>query len=115
MSNNVNAPRDGNAVPTALFAQQGATTFVAPGQIDQITGRILVDVSGGTGNAFTYNEIVSGSGTTFTLANTPISGLYAIYGQGQRLYPTTDFTISGAVITTVNSWLAGNLLADYQY
>lgn len=112
---NKNSPHDDNYVAAVLFAQQGATSFVAPGQIDQITGRILVDVSGGTGNAFTYNEIVSGSGTTFTLANTPVSGLYAIYGQGQRLYPTADFTISGAVITTVNSWLAGNLLADYQH
>ena len=192
---NVNFPRDDNAVPTAGFAIQGATQFVAPGQIDQLTGRILVDISGNvTGNTvnmeipvgtvngintiftvqnlpifvdtsgqvnvsstqdgtnygfvvsgsapsytltftnaptqtphsfynantslsgqFVENEIVSGSATTFTLAHTPIVGSQAIYAQGQRLVPTTDYTISGAVITTVSSWVPGNLLADYQY
>lgn len=113
---NVNSQADDNFVRTAMFVQQGATQFVAPGQIDQITGRILVDVSGGGGgNNFTYNEIVSGSGTSFTLAHTPVSGLLAVYGQGQRLSPTADYTISGAVITTTNSWGAGQILSDYQY
>lgn len=70
----------------------------------------------GTASGFVYNEIVSGSGTSFTLANLPIAGTQAIYGQGQRLYPgmTKDYTISGANITTTDSWLAGQILADYQ-
>lgn len=68
----------------------------------------------GSGTAV-YNEIVSGSGTTFTLANTPTAGTERIYGQGQRLYPTTDYTISGAVITTINSWLTSQILADYNH
>ena len=59
MSRNYNAPRDDNAVPTAIFAQQGAVSFVAPGQIDQITGRILVDISGGTNTSGT--EIPTGT------------------------------------------------------
>ena len=111
---NVNFPRDDNAVPTAGFAIQGATQFVAPGQIDQVTGRILVDVAGGINN-FAINEIVSGSGTSFTLAHTPVSGTVAVYGQGQRLYPTTDYSILGANITTVNSWVATQILSDYQF
>ena len=71
--------------------------------------------SGGSTNNFVYNEVVSGSGTSFTLANTPIAGSVALYGQGQRLFLTIDYTISGANIMTVNSWLAGEILADYQY
>lgn len=73
--------------------------------------------SGGGSSSGTsvFNEVVSGSGTTFTLAHTPISGTQAIYALGQRLTLTVDYTISGAVITTVSSWLAGQILADYKY
>ena len=81
------------------IAKTGATTFS--------------DTSGG--NNFVYNEIVSGSGTTFTLAYTPVAGMFALFAQGQRLYPPADYTLAGAVITTVNSWLAGNILCDYQH
>jgi len=77
-------------------------------------GSILADYSIDEGEGFIYNEIVSGSGTSFTLAHTPISGTQELYGNGQRLYPITDYTISGASITTVNSWLAAQILADYQ-
>lgn len=61
------------------------------------------------------NEIVSGSGTSFTLASTPALGTEHIYGNGQRLTPGgVDYTISGASITTVNSFSAGTILADYK-
>lgn len=60
-------------------------------------------------------EVVAGLGTTFTLAFTPKAGTLALYGQGQRLYLSTDYTISGAVITTVDSWLAKQILADYSH
>ena len=60
------------------------------------------------------NEIVSGSGTSFTLANIPSVGP-ALYGLGQRLFPNSDYTISGVTITTTNSWLSGQILADYQH
>lgn len=43
------APRDENFVPTALFEVDGAPGTVMPGQINQITGRILVNGSGGGG------------------------------------------------------------------
>lgn len=82
---------------------------------DPLTGRLLVDLSGGGSNTFVYNEVVSGSANTFTLAHTPITGLYAVYANGQRLTPTVDYSISGAVITTVDSWSTGTVLADYQF
>jgi len=62
-----------------------------------------------------YGEMVSGSGTSWTLAQTPNSGTLRLYANGQRLALTTDYTISAATITTVLSWVAGTLLADYSY
>lgn len=73
--------------------------------------------SKGSSGTQVYNEIVSGSGTTFTLTNTPTVGTVVIYGNGQRLTPGAgnDYTISGATITTINSFPAGAILADYQH
>jgi len=60
------------------------------------------------------NEIVSGSGTTFTLANTPIPSSVKVYALGQRLKLTTDYSLVGRVITTVNSWGSGEITTDYR-
>lgn len=62
-----------------------------------------------------YNELVDGATNTFTLANTPITGTVRLYGSRNRLYPTTDYSISGDTITTVASYAAGDILADYNY
>ncbi len=72
---------------------------------------------GGSSGTQVYNEIVSGSGTTFTLAFTPTTGTVVVYGNGQRLTPgaSNDYTISGAIITTTNSFSAGTILADYSH
>lgn len=70
--------------------------------------------SGSTGNVV-YNEVVSGSGTAWTLAKTPTAGSLQLYANGQRLTPTVDYSISGTAITTVLSWSAGTLLTDYAY
>ena len=73
------------------------------------------DLSGYTlKTTFIDSEIVSGSGTTFTLANTPVSGSLKLYAGRNRLYPTTDYSISTATITTILSWSTGDLLADYR-
>ena len=66
-------------------------------------------------NTTVDNEVVSGSATTFTLANTPVAGTVKVYAIGQRLTLTTDYSIVGAVITTVSSWSAGQILADYEF
>ena len=60
------------------------------------------------------SEIVSGSGTSWTLASTPVVGSVRLFGQRNRLYPGVDYSISGAVITTTLSYSAGDLLADYR-
>lgn len=82
---------------------------------DPITGALVV-TGVSTGNTFIYNEVVSGSGTSWTLAHAPVAGFQALYANGQRLTPGgVDYTITGANITTMSSWAAGTILADYQY
>jgi len=63
---------------------------------------------------FVDNEFVSGSGTAFVLAQTPVSGSVHVYGMGQRLYLGADYTIVGKNITTTNTWSLGQILADYR-
>jgi gas vesicle protein len=76
-------------------------------------GTVTVAVTGGSTN-FTDSEVVFGSGTSFTLAFTPILGSVHLYARGQRLTPVTDYSITGTAITTVRTWLTGDLLADYR-
>jgi len=68
-----------------------------------------------SGSTSVYNEVVAGSATTFTLANTPDTDTLRLYANGQRLTPTTDYSLTGAVITTVSSWSANAITADYNY
>ena len=96
----------------------GAITLAAGSNITltPVGNTITIASSGsGGGNNFVYNEVVSGSGTTFTLANTPKSGLLTVFERGQKILPTTGYTIAGAVITTVDTLSAGDIYADYQY
>lgn len=108
------AYRDANFVPT-LIASSSVDGFT-PVRVyaDPTSHRLLVDLAGGA--SFVDNEVVSGSGTSWTLAHTPTSGSQHIYANGQRLTPGAglDYTISGATITTALSWSAGALLADYR-
>jgi hypothetical protein len=71
-----------------------------------------------------YNQVVSGSGTTFTLAHMPVSTRVRLYAGGNsnpqtgRLAPGSwnDYTISGATITDAQWKFCGaSILADYAY
>jgi len=111
-----NAERDANQIPCLLGT---SSTTGEPVSIfaDPTTHRLLVDSGGGSSTNFADNEVVSGSGTTFTLANTPTAGSQHVYASGIRLTPGigNDYTISGAVLTLANSYSAGQILADYRY
>jgi len=80
--------------------------------------RVLLHGGGGTSTGGTTNfvddEVVSGSGTAWTLASAPVAGSVKLYALGQRLTLTTDYSIIGTAITTVSSWNSGELLADYR-
>ena len=90
-----------------------------------ITAKMISDIAAQTANGIpVYNEIVSGSGTTFTLAHTPVTSSVRLYAGGNsnpqtgRLLPGVgnDYTISGATITMLNgSFTTGTILADYAY
>lgn len=80
-----------------------------------ITAKMITDLAASSGTPV-ENEVVSGSGTTWTLASTPMSGSVKVWGAGVRLTPGAgnDYTISGATITTASSYSAGALLSDYR-
>lgn len=77
-------------------------------------GAYRVQQSSASSVNFTDNEVVAGSATTWNLVAVPIAGSVHLYANGQRLIPTTDYSISGGTITTVLSWDAGTILADYR-
>lgn len=96
------------------------------------TNCVLVDGSsqpcgsgGGGGSVpnFSDNEVptgsVNGSNTVFDLANAPSpSSSLHFYRNGVRLKATSDFTLSGNVITFANGEVpqsGDTLLADYRY
>lgn len=76
--------------------------------------------SGGGGN-FADAETVSGSGISWTLAHTPNPAASLLLIQhvsgfgGITLIAGTDYTLSGATITTTNSLSIGVLKAWYRY
>lgn len=97
---------------------KGAQSFVKDGV--KYKFEELMHGGGGSSNSTgtqVYNEIVFGSGTSWALAFTPLSGTLRLFANGQRLTPGTgnDYTLSGTTITTVNSYSAGSLLADYSH
>ncbi len=75
------------------------------------TTTVAVSASG----TVVYDEVVAGNTNTFTLAHVPTAGTVRVHGQGQRLRPTTEWTIVGAVITTVDTYTTGQITADYAY
>jgi len=109
---NYQAIRDQQRVPVAMGVSNTDATQTLPLKIDSVTGRVLIDSATGTA---VDNEVVSGSGTSWTLAHTPLTDTLKLYANGQRLTPTVDYTLVGTTITTVTSWATGTLLADYSY
>lgn len=105
------------------YTLSGTTiTFVSAPLTDS---KLLVDYETNagtyaTGSAdFVNNEtpsgLVNGSNTSFTLANTPVSGTLHLLRDGQEIYETNDWTISGATITMVAAPVTGSVIrANYQ-
>lgn len=108
-------PRDNNDVPVAGAIRDDGSGTIDPWKVDPTSGRVLISATIAGLGTQVLNEVVSGSGTSWTLAHTPNSAGVALYANGQRLTPTTDYTLAVATITTSLSWVAGTVIADYQY
>ena len=71
--------------------------------------------NGGSSANFVDEEQVSGTGTSWVLASTPVAGSVKLTANGQRLtIANGDFTIVGKNITTALSFSTGALFADYR-
>lgn len=85
-----------------------------------ISAGVISAVTSGVPN-FVDNETVSGSGTSWTLAHTPVATpllvvmLPSFGGVVLILSQTPGFTISGTSITTTSSYSSGALRAWYRY
>lgn len=81
-----------------------------------ITAKMISDIAALLLGTPVIDEQVSGSGTSWTLAHTPVAGTLRLYGAGQRLTGGgVDYTLSGTTITTNNSYTAGQIRGDYNY
>lgn len=67
------APRDQNHIPTALFESSSTPGLTLPGQIDEITGRVLTDNAGSSGTVTTVSVVTANgvSGSVATATTTP--------------------------------------------
>jgi hypothetical protein len=120
---------DGSTI-TINGSDELAVGTIAPSNISLTTGDIIVGVSG-VGAATTWSTFsaahfviretpsgsINGSNTTFTLANTPITGTEEVFLNGllQNEGGSNDYTISGATITYNTAPQTGDeLLVNYQ-
>ena len=113
---NVNARHDDNYVSSALFIQGAAQTTVAPGQINQITGRILVDVGSApiSGSLQTDVFVATANQTAFTASLNVAATVYlSVNGQIQtpsNVDPNGYYTVSGGVATLSSGAVVGSVV-----
>lgn len=100
------------------WARGGGDTVIAGTGItitSTVNGQKQISAPGSPGTAV-YEEVPTGSGTTFTLAHTPIAGTLRLYRGGARQESGSDYTLAGNTITLANALSSGEvLLADYDY
>jgi hypothetical protein len=63
--------------------------------------------------SFSNAEVLTVSGVTGTLAQTPNNNIFFIIKNGQVLSPTIDYTLSGATVTFVVAQQTGDKYAAY--
>jgi hypothetical protein len=113
---NVNAKHDDNSVSSAIFVQEAAQTTVAPGQIDQITGRILVDLGSVpiSGSLQTDVFVATANQTAFTASLTVAATVYlSVNGQiitPSNVDPNGYYTLSGGVATLSSGAVVGSIV-----
>lgn len=91
---------------------------ITVGQSIKWTGTRWIPFTPTGANTSVYGVIPTGSGVTFTLANTPVAGTLRLYRGGayQIAGAGEDYTLSGATITLSVTLATGEkLAADYEY
>lgn len=96
MSFSDRALRDKNFVPSATFEVDQAPGTVMAGQIDQTTGRILVDATGISVAAALQKDTFTSTNnqTTFPATKTIAFDIF-ISVNGSIQFPSTDYSIVG--------------------
>ena len=101
------APRDSNFVPASLFEIDGSSGSVMAGQIDQVTGRILVDSAGGGSGTVTDVSVASSNGFAGTVATSTTTAVITLQttinnpvigGNGTALVSTTTTGLGSTVV-----------------
>lgn len=96
------ALKDQNSVASAIFESSSTPGLTLRGQIDQITGRVLVDIAGsssGTGTNYTVSGTINGSNVTFTIP-VSVKSDFSLFLARQPQAPTTDYIYVAGVSTT---------------
>lgn len=109
--------------PTTSTINGLSTLVLAAGQwallwSDGTNYLALVPPSAGSTGTAVKNELVAFTGTSGTLAHTPITGTVSGYRNGQRMNPnsSSDYSIAGAAVTlTVTAGGSDVFLFDYSY
>lgn len=95
----------------------GSIDFVGAG-VEGIAsgGDVTETIPGGSIGNMAYNEVLTGTGTTFTLAHTPNpAGSLMLTKNGQVLTVTEDYSLFGADLTLTVAKTADDLLVAKQY
>lgn len=95
----------------------GTRTLVARDTTDTLTNKSIDGTANTLTKITTASDVaretpsgtVNGSNTSFTLANTPPSGI-DLFQDGIYLTPTTDYSVSGTTITMVTAPATGQSL-----
>lgn len=102
------ALKDGNSVASAIFESSTTPGVILRGQIDPLTGRILVDSAGGggggTGTWYAVTGTIDGVNATFTIPVSPTDDILLVLG-GQTQIKTKWYTISGSTITYQSGYI----------
>lgn len=99
------ALKDGNSVATAIFESSTSPGVIYRGQIDQITGRILVDSAGGSGGALSQVNVtgsIDSTNVTFTIPSVPNGDIILFLARQQQVLGI-DYTISSTTITYLSA------------
>ena len=108
------ALKDGNSVASAIFESSTQPGVILRGKIDPLTGRVLVDASGGMGGTLTWYDVtgtINGVNASFTIPVSPASGIILNLA-GQTQVDTVWYTVSGSTITYNPGFIPANGLSS---